>query len=170
MCLYSVVGYPECVSIRCFFLLVYQWNNSKKLTAAAAKLLQSCPTLCNPVDGSLPGSSVLGILQARTLEWVAVSFSNAWKWSRSVVSGSPWFHGLQPRLLRPWEFPGKSTWVGCHCVLQKSWQILLKISHILKNVFSGPKFKKQWWKKYMHTNVIAALFTIASAWKQSVYQ
>ena len=45
--------------------------------AAAAKLLQSCPTLCNAIDGSPPGSSVPGILQARTLEWVAVSFSNA---------------------------------------------------------------------------------------------
>ena len=45
--------------------------------AAAAKSLQSCPTLCDPIDSSLPGSPVLGILQARTLEWVAVSFSNA---------------------------------------------------------------------------------------------
>ena len=45
--------------------------------AAAAKLLQLCPTLCDPIDGSLPGSAVLGILQARTLEWVAMSFSNA---------------------------------------------------------------------------------------------
>ena len=45
--------------------------------AAAAKLLQSCPTLCDPIDGSLPGSPVPGILQARTLEWVAISFSNA---------------------------------------------------------------------------------------------
>ena len=45
--------------------------------AAAAKLLQSCPTLCNPIDGLLPGSSVSGILQARILEWVAISFSNA---------------------------------------------------------------------------------------------
>ena len=44
--------------------------------AAAAKLLQSCQTLCNPIDGSLPGSPVPGILQARTLEWVAISFSN----------------------------------------------------------------------------------------------
>ena len=48
--------------------------------AAAAKLLQSCPTLCDPIDGSPPGSSIPGILQARTLEWVAISFSNAWKW------------------------------------------------------------------------------------------
>ena len=47
--------------------------------AAAAKSLQSCPTLCDPIDGSPPGSAVPGILQARTLEWVAISFSNAWK-------------------------------------------------------------------------------------------
>ena len=46
-------------------------------SAAAAKLLQSCPTLCNPIDSSRPGSPVPGILQARTLEWVAISFSNA---------------------------------------------------------------------------------------------
>jgi len=45
--------------------------------AAAAKSLQSCPTLCDPIDGSPPGSSVPGILQARSLEWVAISFSNA---------------------------------------------------------------------------------------------
>ena len=46
-------------------------------TAAAAKSLQSCPTLCDPIDGSPPGSPVPGVLQARTLEWVAISFSNA---------------------------------------------------------------------------------------------
>ena len=49
----------------------------KLLTAAAAKSLQSCPTLCDPRDGSPPGSTIPGILQARTLEWVAISFSNA---------------------------------------------------------------------------------------------
>ena len=49
------------------------------LLAAAAKLLQSCPTLCDPIDSSPPGSSVLGILQARILEWVAISFSTALK-------------------------------------------------------------------------------------------
>ena len=60
--------------------------------AAAAKSLQSCLTLCDPINGSPPGSPVPGILQARTLEWVAISFSNheskKWKWSRSVVSNS----------------------------------------------------------------------------------
>ena len=50
----------------------------------AAKSLQSCPTLCDPIDGSPPCPSVHGILQARTLEWVAISFSNAWKWKVKV--------------------------------------------------------------------------------------
>ena len=52
---------------------------------AAAKSLQSCPTLCNLIDGSPPGSPVPGILQARTLEWVAISFSKAWKWKVKVT-------------------------------------------------------------------------------------
>ena len=56
------------------------------LAAAAAKSLQSCLTLCDPMDGSPPGSPVPGILQARTLEWVAISFSNAWKWKVKVKS------------------------------------------------------------------------------------
>ena len=59
---------------------------STSVAAAAAKSLQSCPTLCNPIDGSPPGSAVPGILQARTLEWVAISFSNAWKWKVKVKS------------------------------------------------------------------------------------
>ena len=65
--------------------------------AAAAKSLQSCPTLCDPRDGSPPGSPVTGILQARTLEWDAISFSNAWKWkvegkslSRVRLFATPW--------------------------------------------------------------------------------
>ena len=53
------------------------YEDLQDLLAAAAKALQSCLTLCNPIDGSPPGSPVLGILQARTLEWVAISFSNA---------------------------------------------------------------------------------------------
>ena len=91
--------------------------------AAAAKSLQSCPTLCDPLDSSPPGLSIPGILQARTLEWVAISFSNAWKWKVKVKSLSrvrlyrP--HGPQPtRLLRPGDFPGRSTGVGCRCLLR----------------------------------------------------
>jgi len=64
------------------------WNHwlNGHAAAASAKSLQSCPTLCNPRDGSPPGSPVPGILQARTLDWVAISFSNAWKWKVKVKS------------------------------------------------------------------------------------
>ena len=109
---------------RPYFHLVSHSKFSGGHGFAAAKSLQSCPTLRNPIDGSPPGSPIPGILQARTLEWVAISFSNAckWKWSRSVVSDSSRPHGLQPtRLLHPWDFPGKSTGVGCHCLLWRTW-------------------------------------------------
>ena len=77
-----------CASCRLHLLKTYYghafWNfqNAPSVAAAAAaayKSLQSCPTLCDPRDGSLPGYAIPGILQARTLEWVAISFSNAWK-------------------------------------------------------------------------------------------
>ena len=91
--------------------------------AAAAKSLHSCLTLCDPMDGSPPGSPVSGILQARTLEWVAISFSNAGKWKVKVKSlscvrpsATAWNAAYQP--LRPWDFPGRSTGVGCHCLLR----------------------------------------------------
>ena len=91
-------------------------------TAAAAKSLQSCPTLCDPRDGSPPGSPIPGIRQVRTLEWVAIFFSNAWKWKLKVKSLSRVQHFTTPwtadtRLLGPWDFPGKSTGVGCHRLL-----------------------------------------------------
>ena len=70
--------------------------------AATAKSLQSCPTLCDPIDGSPPGSPIPGILQARTLEWVGISFSNAWKWKVKVKSlscvrllATPWTAAYQ---------------------------------------------------------------------------
>ena len=67
----------------------YIYHSNKDISksaaaAAAAKSLQKCPTLCNPTDISPPGSAVPGILQARTLEWTAISFSNAWKWKVKV--------------------------------------------------------------------------------------
>ena len=85
--------------------LFTNWTTRKAhgaTAAAAAKSRQSCPTLCDPIDGSLPGSPVPGILQARTLEWVAISLSNAWKWkvkvkSLSCLTQRP--HGLQPTRL-----------------------------------------------------------------------
>ena len=71
-------------------------------TASAAKSFQSCPTLCDPIDSSPPGTTVLGNLQARTLEWVASSFSNAWKWKVKVKSlshvrllATPWTAAYQ---------------------------------------------------------------------------
>ena len=84
---------------------------------AAAKLLQSCPTLCDPIDSSPPGSPVPGILQARTLEWVAVSFSHAWKWKVKVKSlshvrhlATPWTaaHQAPPSM----RFSRKEYWSG----------------------------------------------------------
>ena len=60
-----------------YCILTHVYGIQKDGTTAAAKSLQSCPTLCDPIDGSPPGSPVPGILQARTLEWVAISFSNA---------------------------------------------------------------------------------------------
>ena len=73
--------------------------------AAAAKSLQSCPTLCNPIDGSPPGSPIPGVLQARTLEWVAISFSSARKWKVKVKSlsrvrllATPWTSAHQAPL------------------------------------------------------------------------
>ena len=85
--------------------------------AAAAKLLQSCPTLWDPVDGSPPGSPIPGILQARTPEWVAISFSNAWKWKGKVKSlshvwllATPWTaaHQAPPSM----EFSRQEYWSG----------------------------------------------------------
>ena len=64
----------------------YALKHEAATVAAAAKSLQLCPTLCDPIDGSPPGSPVPGILQARTLEWVAISFSNAWKGKVKVNS------------------------------------------------------------------------------------
>ena len=99
------------------------WEGNDIILAAAAKSLQSCPTLCNPIEGSPPGSAIPGILQARTLEWVAISFSNAWKrkvkvksLSRVQLFATPWTTAHQAPLSM--DFPGTSTGVGCHCLLQ----------------------------------------------------
>ena len=86
-------------------------------SAAAAKSLQSCLTLCDPIDGSPPGSPVPGILQARTLEWAAISFSNAWKWKAKVnllscvrLLATPWTAAYQapPSM----GFSRKEHWSG----------------------------------------------------------
>ena len=73
-------------AVNCVGWLLLRIVSFLSSAAAAAKSLQSCPTLCDTIDGSPPGSPVPGILQARTLEWVAISFSNAWKWKVKVKS------------------------------------------------------------------------------------
>jgi len=85
-----------------FSNLFLWWTDLVSAAAAAAKSLQSCPTLCDPMDGSPPGSTIPRILQARTLEWVAISFSNAWKWkvkmkspSRVWLLATPWTAAYQ---------------------------------------------------------------------------
>ena len=93
--------------------------------AAAAKSLQSCPTLCDPIDGSPPGSPVPGILQAKTLEWVAISFSSAWKWKVKVKSLSHvWLLALRSSnnhagwsisLGWPYSWSFQATWQA-HCM------------------------------------------------------
>ena len=106
--------FQNCLSIFYFMTMVFSYQCA---AATAAKSLQSCPTLCNPIDCSPPGSAVPGILQARTLEWVAISFSNAWKWKVKVKSlsrvrlfGTPWTaaHQAPPSL----GFSRQEYWGG----------------------------------------------------------
>ena len=120
---------------------------------ATAKSLQSYPTLCNPIDGSPLGSAVPGILQARTLEWVAISFSNAWKWkvkvkSLSLVqpSATPWTAAYQapPSM----GFSRQEYWSGVplpspsyllHDIKNKKSKICVKtlVSFLIINCYSS---------------------------------
>ena len=99
------------------FILGFSKSLQMVTAAAAAKSLQSCPTLCNPIDGSPLGSPIPGILQARTLEWVSIYFSSVWKWKVKVKSLShvwlfttPWTAAYQapPSM----EFSRQEYWSG----------------------------------------------------------
>ena len=114
------------------FLSSFSFLFSLVVTASAAKSLQSCPTLCNPIDGSPPGSPIPGILQARTLEWVAISFSNASKWkvkvkslSRVRPSATPWTATYQapPSM----GFSRQEYWSGVPLLLRATLIILSQI-------------------------------------------
>ena len=114
------------------------------IAAAAAKSLQSCPILCDPKDSSPAGSPVPGILQARTLEWVAISFSNAWKWkvkvkllSRARLLATPWTaaHQAPPSM----GFSRPEDWSGCHCLLRTSEWVRVKCS--VTTVWTSPMFR-----------------------------
>ena len=105
--------------------------------AAAAKSLQSCPTLCDPIDGSPLGSSVPGILQARTLEWVVISFSNAWKWKVKVKSlscarllASPWNGAYQAPLSM-----GLSRQEHLLCFIFSVWLISWSYGRLASSLF-----------------------------------
>ena len=101
----AAVNFDVHVSFLILFFSRYVTRNGIEWSyaaAAAAKSLQSCPTLCDPIEGSPPGYPVPGILQARTLEWVAISFSNALKWklkvkllSRVWLWATPWTAAYQ---------------------------------------------------------------------------
>ena len=115
---YYLEGYftPHFIPVGC------SWT-SYILAAAAAKSLQLYPTLCDPRDGSPPDSPIPGILQARTLEWVAISFSNACKWKVKVKSlsrvrllATPWTaaHQAPPSM----GFSRQEYWSGCHRLLR----------------------------------------------------
>ena len=118
--------------------------------AAAAKSLQLCLTLCDPIDGSPPGSPISGILQARTLEWVAISFSNAWKWkvkvkslSRVWPSATPWTAVYQapPSM----GFSRQEYWRGVpllHSLVQKQFNWHLRT---LGERMQGTEGQTQWW-------------------------
>ena len=115
-----------------------------------AKSLQSCPTLCDPIDGSPPGSPGPGILQARTLEWVAISFSNAWKWKVKVKSLSrvwlfetPWTAAYQapPSM----GFSRQEYWSGVPLPSLKHTCLdfyKLRLASLKKSIFPFSAFRK----------------------------
>ena len=138
--------------------------------AAAAKLLQSCPTLCDPRDGSPPGSSIHGIFQARVLEWVAISFSNAWKWKVKVKSlsrvrllATPWTAAYQaPPFM---GFSKQEYWSGVplpspfalHIRWQKYWSFSFSIRS--SNVYSGLiSFRIDWFELLAVQGTLKSLF------------
>ena len=92
-----------------------QWD-----TTTTTKSLQLCLTLCDPIDGSPPGSAVPGILKARTLEWVAISFSNAWKWKMKSLSRVRLLVTLWTAVYQAppsMGFSRQEYWSACHCLL-----------------------------------------------------
>ena len=125
-------------------------SHLQNVCAAAAKSLQSCPTLCDPINSSPPDSPVPGILQATTLEWVAISFSNAWKWKVKVKLLSHVRLFSDPMDCSPpgssahGIFPGKSTGVGCRCLLPKCvYQRLTQLLKYWNTVTHPPPLSKK---------------------------
>ena len=141
---------PSSIDLPMFVTLVFM--NCVMPAAAAAKSLQSCLTPCDPIDGSLPGSPVPGILQARTLEWVAISFSNAWKWKVKVkllslvqLLATPWTAAYQapPPMGFSMGFISFFFTISQPCVIEhlslalalRLLDSIIKLSYDLRNVW-----------------------------------
>ena len=166
---YITTSYKYCWFLHWFFLfLKFLISNNKETpinlraprwwvvsffhAAATAKSLQSCPTLCDPIDGSPPvygsppGSAIPGILQARILEWVAISFSNARKWKIKVMSlsrvwlfATPWTAAyLAPRSM---GFSRQEYWSGV--------PLPSPFSMLILNKNAEPDLKSQWYERIL---------------------
>ena len=140
-----VINRPQCncTPNTATILFMHKWLYCPIWNPAAAKSLQSCPSLCDPRDGSPPGSSVPGTLQARTLEWVAISFSNAWNWKVKVKSlshvqlfATPWTaaHQAPP----PMGFSRQEYWSGAPSSSLIWTPVLLYCSLLYVNVLLFP--------------------------------
>ena len=138
--------------------------------AAAAKSLQLYPTLCNTIDSSPPGSPIPGILQARTLEWVATAFSNAWKWKVKVKSlshvwllATPWTaaHQAPPSM----GFSRQKYWSGVP--LPSPFSLLLKIKWKARQSLTKLSFTvlrwqwSDWWLVYSHHAFLSLKSTLS---------
>ena len=132
-------------------------NKTCDFSAAAAKSLQSCPTLCDHIDSSPPGSPAPGILQARTLEWAAISFSKAWKWKVKVKSLS------RVRLLAtPWTAAHQAP-LSMGFSRQEYW-ILVQVDSVRRKMF----FRSRnyigiigiFWVKYKRDNLLLIAMSI----------
>ena len=140
------------------------WRNTSGNDAAAAKALQSCPTLCDSIDGSPPSFPIPGILQARTLEWVAISFSSAWKWkvkvkplSRVRLLATPWTAAHQAPLSMGFSrheywsgvpLPSPDLHLGC-------FYILIIVNSAVTNIMVQVSFQ---------TSVLHFLWIYAQEW------
>ena len=124
-----------------------------------AKSLQLCPTLCDPIDSSPPGSPVPGILQARTLEWVAISFSNTWKWkvkvkllSRVRLSATPWTAAYQAPLSM--GFSRQEYWSGVPLPSPVTWKVTINI------------MRREYWSSERLWLITKPVISTANLWPQ----
>ena len=168
-CWINFGGYYKMLLLKFVAQVFWEKNSINKVNIFAAKLFQLCPTLCDPIDGSLPGSRVPGILQARILELVAISFSSVWKWKVKVKSVSrvrlfatPWTAAHQAPLsmgfarqeyclskCQRWlllPYPGSGMGSPLRPIAQaspQSWppHIYLKILELISEVSKGSEYK-----------------------------